>query len=109
MVNDRETILPSVRFRRSIRIDDGPGSMQATSMLPANCCCDAAASFDAKLSSLSCRERRSVRGDADACQKSYALTYKNIGVIGINRQGCTLSMQLRIDHGRQDFCDDERT
>jgi hypothetical protein len=33
-----------------------------------------------------------------ACQKSYASRAKNIVVIGINRQGCALSMQLRIEY-----------
>jgi hypothetical protein len=33
-----------------------------------------------------------------ACQKSYAACAKNIVVIGINCQGCALSMQLRIEY-----------
>jgi hypothetical protein len=33
-----------------------------------------------------------------ACRKSYAPRAKNIVVIGINRQGCALSSQLRIEY-----------
>ena len=43
------------------------------------------------------------------CRKRNVRARKNVIVIGIKRQGCALSTELRIDHGGPDFCDDERT